>query len=501
LVLYKYLLMTRNIGTMFESITESLQNVFRSITGKSKLTEENIQTAMREVRVALLEADVNMNVARAFTDRVREEALGEKVISSVEPGQLFTKIIHDNLVRLLKGDSEPIILDTKVRNVIILCGLQGSGKTTTAGKLALKFKNEMKRPLLVAADVQRPAAIEQLKTLGQSIDVPVYAQTGGDPVQICKQALEVARLQNCGVVILDTAGRLHVDDALMNELTRIQQVTNPVETLFVCDAMIGQSAADTAAEFAKRLKLTGAIMTKMDGDARGGAALSLREISGIGIKYITVGEKLDALEEFHPERMAGRILGMGDVVSLVERAQQVVDEKDAQAMQKKLLENQFSLHDFMQQLAMIRKMGNIKDLLGMIPGVGQAIKGVNINEEEFARIEAMIQSMTPEERDHPEILITHTDRRRRIAKGSGTTEKGVLDLLKNFGEMRKMMSKMTKFGMLKSMMTGGGLDMLGNMFTGNPKNNPMLQSRKSGTKPPQLSRKEKKKKRNKNKRR
>ena len=437
---------------MFDSLTDKMNGVFRTLTGKAKISEDNVQDAVRQVRVALLEADVSVAIARVFVERVRAEALGEKVLNAVDPGQMFVKIIHDEIVALLGGEREEIRWAKGKPTVLMLCGLQGAGKTTTVGKLANRFKNEGKKPLLVAADVQRPAAIEQLKVLAGQIGVPVHFQMGGDPVEICKQALEVAKLQGADTIILDTAGRLHVDEALMDELERIVKLTGPEEILFVCDAMIGQSAVDTALEFKKRLPLTGAIMTKLDSDARGGAALSLRETTGVCIKYVTVGEKMDAIEEFHPERMAGRILGMGDVVSLVERAQQVVDEKEAEAMRRKLEQNKFTLEDFQKQLAQLRKMGSIKDLLGLLPGIGSKIKELDIDEKRFKQVECIIQSMTPEERQNPEIIAS--SRIQRIAKGSGNLDaagmpatRPVKDLLKQFAEMRKMIGKLGKFGL------------------------------------------------------
>lgn len=441
---------------MFESLTDKMTGVFRALTGNAKISESNIQDAAREVRVALLEADVNIAIARQFVDRVKEAALGEKVLNSVDPGQMFVKIVHDEIVSLLGGEREDIRWRADGEpTVIMLCGLQGAGKTTTAGKLARRWKNEGRNPLLVAADVQRPAAIEQLKILGQSIGVPVHSETGASPVDICRAAVALAKANKHDAVILDTAGRLHVDDALMTELENIVKAAAPAEILFICDAMIGQSAVDTAQEFKKRLPLTGAVMTKLDSDARGGAALSLRELTGICIKYVSVGEKLDALEEFHPDRMAGRILGMGDVVSLVERAQQVIDEKEAEKVRKKLEKNDFNLEDFQKQLAQLKKLGSIKDLLGMLPGIGSKIKDLDIDESKFRQVECLIQSMTVEERRHPEII--GQSRMRRIALGSGHRDaagqpfvKPVRDLLDMFGKMRKMIGKMGKLGMFSA---------------------------------------------------
>ena len=434
---------------MFESITEGLNKVFRTVLGKAKLSEENVSDAMKEVRIALLEADVNNKVTAAFTERVKTLALGMEVIPGVDPGQQFVKVIYDELVKLLGGETAGIAWAETPPTVVMLCGLQGSGKTTTAGKIARKWKAEGKRPLLVAADVQRPAAIEQLKVLGQQIDVPVFTQQGANPVSICRNSLNAAQLHNADVIILDTAGRLHVDDELMNELDAIRDATKPQEILFVCDAMIGQSAVDTAEEFKRRLPLTGAVMTKMDSDARGGAALSLRESTGVPIKFIATGEKLDALEEFHPDRMASRILGMGDVVSLVERAQAVIDEKEAKALQDKLAANKFNLDDFLSQLASIRKMGSLKDIIGMIPGLGSQLKNVDIDENQFKQIEAIIQSMTKQERQNPDLI--DGKRRQRIASGSGKTVRDVGDLLKQFTEMRKITGRMGRLGLF-----GGG---------------------------------------------
>ncbi len=429
---------------MFESITDSLSKVLRTVLGKAKLSEENVAEAMKEVRIALLEADVNNKVAAAFVDRVKTLAVGMEVIPGVDPGQQFVKIVYDELIALLGGATAGIAWADRGPTIVMLCGLQGSGKTTTAGKLARKWKAEGKHPLLVAADVQRPAAIEQLKVLGEQVGVPVFTQQGANPVSICRNALNAAQLHGADLIILDTAGRLHVDDELMTELDAIRQAANPGEILFVCDAMIGQSAVDTAEEFKRRLPLTGAVMTKMDSDARGGAALSLRESTGVPIKLIATGEKLDALEEFHPDRMAGRILGMGDVVSLVERAQSVIDEKEAKALQDKLAANQFNLDDFLAQLASIRKMGSLKDILGMIPGLGNQLKNIDIDEGQFRQIEAIIQSMTKEERQHPEII--DGKRRQRIARGAGKTDRDVGDLLKQFGEMRKITGRMGRLG-------------------------------------------------------
>ncbi|MDR0867871.1 MAG: signal recognition particle protein [Planctomycetota bacterium] len=450
---------------MFESLTDKMTGVFRTLAGTAKISESNVEEAARQVRLALLEADVSLSVVKGFVERVKNEALGEKVLNAVKPGEQFVKIVHDELVALLGGERDGVRWQETAPTVVMLCGLQGAGKTTAAGKLARRWQAEGKKPLLVAADVQRPAAIEQLKILGAQINAPVHFQTGGDPVAICREALAVARENNHDVIILDTAGRLHVDDALMTELENIASATEPAEILFICDAMIGQSAVDTALEFKKRLALTGAVMTKLDSDARGGAALSLRALTGVGIKYVSVGEKLDALEEFYPDRMAGRILGMGDVVSLVEKAQQVIDERDAEKMRERLEKNEFTLEDFQKQLAQIKKLGSIKELLKLVPGIGGKIAELDIDEGRFRKIEAIIQSMTVEERRHPEIL--GHNRLRRIALGSGHRDakgepfvKPVRELLDMFGKMRKMIGKMGKMGLFSA--AGASADLLKN---------------------------------------
>ncbi|MDR1612189.1 MAG: signal recognition particle protein [Planctomycetota bacterium] len=430
---------------MFESITESLNRVFRTVLGKARLSGDNVREAMREVRTALLEADVNHLVATAFVDRVGRLALGMEIIPGVQPGQLFVKIVYDELVKLLGGEAAGIAWDASRPTVIMLCGLQGSGKTTTAGKLAQRWMKEGRKPLLVAADVQRPAAIEQLRIIGGRIGAPVFTQAGASPVDICRNSLGAAELHTADAIILDTAGRLHIDGTLMDELDAVRIASEPKEILFVCDAMIGQSAVDTAEEFKRRLPLTGAVLTKMDSDARGGAALSLRESTGVPIKFVAAGEKLDAIEEFHPDRMASRILGMGDVVSLVERAQEVIDEKEAKAMQAKLARNEFNLEDYLNQLGQIRKMGALKDLLGMIPGLGPQLKGMDLDDGQFKQIEAIIQSMTVKERRNPELV--DAGRRARIARGAGRQPKDVAELLKQFQEMRKITGRMGRLGM------------------------------------------------------
>ena len=437
---------------MFDSISDRLGRVFDTLRGKVRVSEEHIEEAVRDVRMALLEADVSLPVVREFTERVKTAALGAEVLQSVRPSELIVKIVNDELIKLLGTDAAEIGFVPGGITTIMFCGLQGSGKTTTVGKLASRLKGQGRKPLLVAADVQRPAAIEQLKTLGGQLSVPVYAEAGGDPVTICERAREIAGIHGADTILLDTAGRLHVDEALMVELERIVTGTKPNEVLLVLDAMTGQDAVHSAEEFARRLPLTGAILTKLDGDARGGAALSLRQITGVPIKFCGMGEKLDALEEFHPDRMAGRILGMGDVVSLVEKAQAHVSAEEQAAMQEKLLENSFTLTDFQKQLAQIRKMGPIKDLLGMLPGIGRVVKDIDIDEHEFVRIEAIIQSMTPKERDNPEII--EMSRRDRIAKGSGTDIADVNNVLKQFREMKKMIGGMKRSGLLAGMLGG-----------------------------------------------
>jgi signal recognition particle subunit SRP54 len=437
---------------MFESITDNLGKVFDRIRGKGRLTEENIQEAMREVRVALLEADVSHRVAREFVKRVSEQAVGAEVIQSVRPGEMVVKIVHDELVALLGGEQEGLAFAPAGPTTIMFCGLQGSGKTTTVGKLATRLQGEGRKPLLVAADVQRPAAIEQLRQIGTQVGAPVYAEEGGDPVAICTRAREVADLHQADTIILDTAGRLHVDEPLMVELQSIVEGTAPQEILLVLDAMTGQDAVNSAEEFSQRLPLSGAILTKLDGDARGGAALSLREVTGVPIKFVGVGEKMDALEAFHPDRMAGRILGMGDVVSLVEKAQATVDQQEQEKMQEALLKNTFTLEDFQKQLAQLRKMGSIKDLLGLIPGMGRQLKGLDLDDAEFKRVESIIQSMTPHERRNPDVF--DYSRRERVAKGCGLDIVEINQLLKQFREMKKMIGQMGKSGMLSGLMGG-----------------------------------------------
>ncbi|MBP6098160.1 MAG: signal recognition particle protein, partial [Muribaculaceae bacterium] len=403
---------------MFENLSERLERSFKLLKGQGKITEINVAETLKDVRRALLDADVNYSVAKQFTDTVKAKALGQNVITAVKPSELMVKIVHDELALLMGGVAVDVNLSGNP-TVILMSGLQGSGKTTFSGKLARKFKSEKgKRPLLVACDVYRPAAIEQLKVLGEQIDVPVYTEPESkNPVEIAQNAIKHAKAHNYDMVIVDTAGRLAVDEQMMDEIEAIKKAINPQETLFVVDAMTGQDAVNTAKEFNQRLDFDGVVLTKLDGDTRGGAALSIRTVVDKPIKFVGTGEKLEALDVFHPARMADRILGMGDIVSLVERAQQQYDEEEARRLQKKIAKNQFDFNDFMAQIAQIKKMGNLKDLASMIPGVGKAIKDVDIDDNAFKGIEAIIQSMTPLERRNPEII--NGSRRQRIAKGSG----------------------------------------------------------------------------------
>lgn len=423
---------------MFENLSEKLERSFKILKGHGKITEINVAETMKEVRRALLDADVNFKVAKSFTDQVKAKALGQNVINAVEPGQLMIKIVHDELAKLMGGENAPVNLGGNP-TVILMSGLQGSGKTTFSSKLARKFKSEKgKRPLLIACDVYRPAAIEQLKVLGEQIDVPVYTEEGNkNPVEIAVNGIAYARSNHHDLVIIDTAGRLAIDEEMMDEIESIKKAVKPQETLFVVDAMTGQDAVNTAYEFNRRLDFDGVILTKLDGDTRGGAAISIRTVVDKPIKFIGTGEKLQDIDLFHPARMADRILGMGDIVSLVEKAQQQFDEKEALALQKKLARNQFNFNDFLSQIQQIKKMGNIKDLASMIPGVGKAIKDIDIDDNAFKGIEAIIYSMTLAERENPAII--NASRKQRIAKGSGTNLQEVNRLLKQFEETRKMM--------------------------------------------------------------
>ena len=427
---------------MFENLSERLERSFKLLKGQGKITEINVAETLKDVRRALLDADVNYNVAKQFTDTVKQKALGQNVINAIKPSELMVKNVHDELASLMGGETAEVNLSGNPA-VILMSGLQGSGKTTFSGKLAKKFKSEKgKRPLLVACDVYRPAAIDQLKVLGEQINVPVYTEPDSkNPVEIAKNAIQYAKAHNNDLVIVDTAGRLAVDEEMMNEIEAIKKAINPQETLFVVDSMTGQDAVNTAKEFNERLDFDGVVLTKLDGDTRGGAALSIRTVVKKPIKFVGTGEKMEAVDLFHPARMADRILGMGDIVSLVERAQQQYDEEEARRLQKKIAKNQFDFNDFLAQIAQIKKMGNLKELASMIPGVGKAIKDIDIDDNAFKGIEAIIYSMTPEERKNPEII--NGSRRQRIAKGSGTSIQEVNRLLKQFEGTRKMMKMAT----------------------------------------------------------
>ena len=427
---------------MFENLSERLERSFKLLKGQGKITEINVAETLKDVRRALLDADVNYKVAKQFTDTVKTKALGRDVLNAVKPNEMMVKIVHDELTELMGGETAQINVQGQPA-VILMSGLQGSGKTTFSGKLARKLKSEKaKRPLLVACDVYRPAAIDQLKVLGEQIEVPVYTEEGNrNPVEIASNAIQYARQNHFDLVIVDTAGRLAVDEEMMDEIEAIKKAVKPQETLFVVDAMTGQDAVNTAKEFNDRLDFDGVVLAKLDGDTRGGAALSIRTVVTKPIKFVGTGEKLDALDYFHPARMADRILGMGDIVSLVEKAQKAIDEKEARELQKKIAKNQFNLEDFMAQIQQIKKMGNIKDLASMIPGVGKVIKDIDIDDNAFKGVEAIISSMTRYERQHPEII--NGSRRQRIAKGSGTTVQEVNRLLKQFDDTRKMMKAAT----------------------------------------------------------
>jgi signal recognition particle subunit SRP54 len=425
---------------MFENLSSKLNTAMRTLKGQGRITDVNVAATVKEIRRALMDADVNYKVAKDITDRIREEAMGQKILIAVEPGQMLVKIVHDELTKLMGAEAQTINLKPDPA-IILIAGLQGSGKTTFSGKLANYLKKGGREVLLVACDIYRPAAIDQLKVLGEQVGVEVYSEPENkNAVGIAQNALSYARKMNKRIVIVDTAGRLAVDEAMMNEIAAVKAAIKPSETLFVVDAMTGQDAVNTAKAFNDRLNFDGVVLTKLDGDARGGSAISIRHVVEKPIKFISTGEKMEALDQFYPDRMASRILGMGDVLSLVERAQQVFDEEESERINKKIRQNQFSFEDFYSQLQQIKKMGNIKDLMGMIPGMGAAVKDVDISNDSFKHIEAIIQSMTIKERQKPDLL--DMSRKKRIATGSGTTVQEVNNLLKQFDQMRKMMKMM-----------------------------------------------------------
>ena len=443
---------------MFENLTEKLERSFQILRGEGKITDINVAETLKEIRRALIDADVSYKVAKKFIDDVKEKAMGQDVLRSVKPGQMLTKIVRDELAQLMGGTATDIKLEGNPA-VILIAGLQGSGKTTFSGKLASLLKEKRGRKvLLVACDVYRPAAIDQLKILGQTVGVEVYTEPGNNkPVDIAQNAINYARQKSYNTVIVDTAGRLAIDEAMMVEITEIKAAVNPSETLFVVDSMTGQDAVNTAKEFNDRLDFDGVVLTKLDGDTRGGAAISIRSVVDKPLKFISSGEKMDALQVFHPERMADRILGMGDVVSLVERAQEQFDEEEARKLKKKLIKDQFNFNDFRDQIAQIKKMGNLKDLASMIPGMGKVLRDVDIPDDAFKQTEAIIDSMTPAERENPEII--NASRRERIAKGSGTSVMEVNKLLKQFDQTRKMMKTVAGGGLqkqMRNMKRGGG---------------------------------------------
>ena len=435
---------------MFENLSDRLERSFKILKGEGKITEINVAETLKDVRRALLDADVNYKVAKQFTDTVKQKAMGMNVLTAIKPGQLMVKIVHDELAELMGGDAVPMKLDGRP-SIILMSGLQGSGKTTFSGKLANMLKTKQhKKPMLVACDVYRPAAIEQLKVVANTVQVPVYSEDDNkNVVQIARNGIQEAKAKGCDIVIIDTAGRLAVDEEMMNEIATLKEAVQPQETLFVVDSMTGQDAVNTAKEFNDRLDFDGVVLTKLDGDTRGGAALSIRTVVTKPIKFIGTGEKMEAIDVFHPSRMADRILGMGDVVSLVERAQEQYDEEEARRLQKKIAKNKFDFNDFYGQIQQIKKMGNLKDLASMIPGVGKQLKDIDIDDNAFKNIEAIIQSMTPKERTNPEIL--NQSRRMRIAKGSGTNIQEVNRLIKQFDQTRKMMKMVTGAGMRNMM--------------------------------------------------
>lgn len=429
---------------MFDNLSFKLEKAFQTLKGQGRITEINVATTVKEIRKALIDADVNYKVAKEVTDDIKEKAMGQDVLTAISPGQLLVKITNDELTALMGGQSEDIKIEGNPA-IILISGLQGSGKTTFSGKLANYLKKQGRSVLLTACDIYRPAAIDQLKVLGEQVGVEVYAEPENkDAVKIAKAAIEHAKKNNHRVVIVDTAGRLAVDEEMMNEISRLKAALNPSETLFVVDAMTGQDAVNTAKAFNDRLNFDGVVLTKLDGDTRGGAALSIRRVVNKPIKFMSLGEKMEALDRFYPDRMASRILGMGDVVSLVEKAQEVFDQEEAARLSKKIRKNQFDFNDFLSQLEQVKKMGNMKDLLGMIPGMGKAMKDVDIDDNSFKPVEAIIRSMTNEERENPDVI--NGSRKNRIAVGSGTSVQQVNQLLKQFNDMRKLMKTMNKMG-------------------------------------------------------
>jgi signal recognition particle subunit SRP54 len=437
---------------MFESLSEKLTNAFARLRGKGKLTESDVSDAMREIRMALLEADVNFKVVKEFVAKVKERAIGQEVMETLNPGQMVVKIVYEELTALMGGENAKLEIAERPPTIIMLCGLQGAGKTTHAAKLALKLKKEGRKPLMVAADIYRPAAIKQLEVMGQKVDVPVFSM--GDkvsPVEIVRGGFAYAAEHHRDVILVDTAGRLHIDEELMGELQQIKDVLNPHEILLVVDAMTGQDAVTVAEHFNEKLGITGVILTKLDGDTRGGAALSVRQVTGRPIKFVGMGEKVEALESFHPDRMAQRILNMGDVLTLIEKAQEQIDQKQAEEMARKMMKAEFDFEDFLEQMRAMKRMGPLQDLLKMIPGLGAQVKDINIDEKEMAHIEAMILSMTPKERRHPDII--NVRRRERIAKGAGRPIAEVHRLMKQFEQSKKMMKQL---GVMDKMMKKKG---------------------------------------------
>ncbi|TAE21783.1 MAG: signal recognition particle protein [Candidatus Kapaibacterium sp.] len=453
---------------MFENIQTRLEEAVKRIRGQAKITEDNIEEALVEIRNALLDADVNFQVAKKFIEDVKTKALGQDVQGKVTPGQLIVKIIHDEMVALMGSTRSALVMSPQSPTIIMVAGLQGSGKTTFCGKLAKSLKKQGKQPLLVAGDIYRPAAIDQLKTLAQQITIPVFTQEGMNPVKLAEEAVQYAKRYARDVVIIDTAGRLSIDEEMMQEAENIKNSVKPHEILFVCDSMTGQDAVNTAKTFNDRLAFTGVVLTKMDGDTRGGAALSIRSVVQKPIKFISTGEKLDNLEAFYPDRIASRILGMGDILTLVERAQSEFDEDQAKKLEQKILKNEFDLNDFLEQLQQMKKMGSLRDLLGMLPGMDKALRNVQVDEKALGRVEAIILSMTKQERKQPKII--NGSRRKRIANGSGSTIQDVNRMIKQFEDMQKMMKQLTKGGgkmqALQQMMGGGGAPGMGRMPQG-----------------------------------